>query len=89
MLARTARRRQAAGGRGSAHPSSSCPPSHPSLPLHAFRESAAQLAARGAHVVLACRNLPLAERVAAEIRWARVFLAAALNASAAARPCAV
>ncbi|KAI3424130.1 hypothetical protein D9Q98_009490 [Chlorella vulgaris] len=32
------------------------------------RETAAQLAAQGAHVVLACRNLPLAEQVAADIR---------------------
>ncbi|EFN53453.1 hypothetical protein CHLNCDRAFT_136710 [Chlorella variabilis] len=31
-------------------------------------EAAAQLAAKGAHVVLACRNLPLAEHVAQDIR---------------------
>ena len=32
------------------------------------KEAARQLAARGATVVLACRNLPAAERVAEEIR---------------------
>ena len=34
------------------------------------REAARQLAARGATVVLACRNLPAAEHVAEEIRCA-------------------
>lgn len=34
------------------------------------KEAARQLAARGATVVLACRNLPAAERVADEIRCA-------------------
>jgi hypothetical protein len=50
-------------------------------PLHNLaccREAAAQLAARGAHVVLACRNVPLAETVAEDIRQAAAGMLAAL-----------